>query len=398
MKTTTDFAFPAKTRLPETRLFLPGGFAEVYRHASDVPAAFWKPFNGSPKDRPYYQLLELSMREHFDYRYLAVYREDDTPMALQPIVITTQDLVASAGPALTRFVAALRKRWPGFLRTRTLMAGCLVGEGSTGFIDAPRVAMPMVAQAFRSLARYERISLLVFKDFPAAWRDALGCLQSFGYTRLPGFPSLALDFQFPSFTSYEAQLLSRATRKSLRRKLRATDAVKPPVTLEVWETAEEIIDEVYPLYLAVAKRSDVQFEIFTPEYFVRAARLMPGRFRFFVWRQHGRAVAFSFCTIWDGTIYDNDIGFDYSVSHDLNLYYVTFRDLVCWALKNGLRRYASSPFNYAPKLQLRLGLQPVDIYVQHTSRFLNSFIEPIAPFFAPARTDPVLRKNLARLV
>ena len=105
-------------------------------------------------------------------------------------------------------------------------------------------------------------------------------------------------------------------------------------------------------------------------------------------------MAFSFCTIWNETLYDNDIGLDYAVAYDLNLYYVTFRDLLNWALANGLRRYASAPFNYDPKLRLRLQLQPVDIYVKHTSPWLNPLIKVLALRFGPARTDPVLRRLL----
>ena len=105
-------------------------------------------------------------------------------------------------------------------------------------------------------------------------------------------------------------------------------------------------------------------------------------------------MAFSFCTIWDGTLYDNDIGLDYSVAYELNLYYVTFRDLLNWALANGLRRYASAPLSYDPKLRLRLEPQEVDVYVKHTSPWLNAFIKAFARVFEPARTDPVLRRHL----
>jgi hypothetical protein len=148
------------------------------------------------------------------------------------------------------------------------------------------------------------------------------------------------------------------------------------------------------LYLAVAETSAIQFEILSREYFLEAGRQSPAKFLYFVWCQASRAVAFSFCTIWNGTIYDNDLGLNYSVAYDLNLYYVTFCDLLNWALANGLRRYVSAPFNYDPKLRLRLELQPVDIYVKHISPWLNPLIKLFASHFEPARTDPVLRQRL----
>ncbi|MDQ6654386.1 MAG: GNAT family N-acetyltransferase, partial [Verrucomicrobiota bacterium] len=77
----------------------------------------------------------------------------------------------------------------------------------------------------------------------------------------------------------------------------------------------------------------------------------------------------------------------------LNLYYVTFRDIIEWALRAGLRRYVTAPFSYEAKLHLRLEFVPHDLYVRHTSPLLNPMLRRIAPFFGPTRTDPALRKH-----
>ncbi len=387
----------ARTRSTERIAEIPlsRGYACVFEHARDVPMEIWaRGFADTPKDFQYYELLEQTMGWPFEYRYLAVFDEADRPVALQPLVLTTQDLVASANETLVRVVAKLRRLWPSFLRSRMALAGCLVGEGKTGAIESVEVVIPLVAEALEKYARGQEIFLVAFKDFPRKIRGAFSCLNRSGYARAAGFPSLTLELDFASFDEYMATHLSRATRKNLRRKFRAADDASPPLALEVWTDAEQIIDEIYPLYLAVAQTSTIQFEIFTREYFLEAGRVAPGKFRYFIWRQGSRAVAFSFCTIWNETLYDNDIGLDYSVAYELNLYYLTFRDLLNWALANGLRRYASAPFDYDPKLRLRLQLQPVDIYAKHTSLWLNPLIKVFARLFEPARTDPMLRRHL----
>ena len=162
--------------------------------------------------------------------------------------------------------------------------------------------------------------------------------------------------------------------------------------MEVLTSCQEIIDELYPLHVSVAQRARVKFETYSREYFIEAGNRMPDRHRYFVWRWNGKIIAFSFCTIWNGEIWDNEIGLDYSVAHELNLYYQTFHDIVVWSLRNGLRRYCTGPFDYGPKLQLRLRPVPVDLYVRHKSIVMNSLIRRIAPFFAPVRSDPALRK------
>ncbi len=378
-------------------LMLSSGRVLVFERARDVPMEFWeRGFSETWKDFQYYDLIEQTMRCGFEYRYLLAFDENDRPIALQPLLLSHQDLAISAGAKAARLVAKLRTHWPRFLKSRVALAGCLVGDGKMGAVKADEGAVPLVAEAIEKYAASIGIRLVGFKDFPAGTRSAFSSLNQAGYARITGFPPLILDLNFASFEEYATKQLSRATRKNLRRKFRAADGASPAITFEVWTDADQIIDEIYPLYLGVAETSAIQFEIFTREYFLGAGRSAPGKFRYFIWRQGSRAVAFSFCTIWDGTLYDNDIGLDYSVAYELNLYYVTFRDLLNWALANGLRRYASAPFNYDPKLRLRLQPQSVDVYVKHTSLWFNPLIKAFARIFEPTRTDPVLRRHLHR--
>ena len=378
----------------ESKLSLSRGYVLVFEHARDVPMKFWElGFADSWKDFQYYDLIEQTMSCGFEYRYLLVFDEHDWPLALQPLLLASQDLAISADASVARLVAKLRTRWPSFLKSRVALAGCLVGDGKMGTMKSDETAVPLVAEAVEKYADSVGIRLVGFKDFPARTRSAFSSLNQTGYVRVTGFPPLVLDLNFVSFEEYAMKQLSRATRKNLRRKFRAAESASPAISFEVWTDAEQIIDEIYPLYLAVTETSAIQFETFTREYFLEAGRSAPGKFRYFIWRQASRAVAFSFCTVWDGTLYDNDIGLDYSVAYELNLYYVTFRDLLNWALANGLRRYASAPFNYDPKLRLRLEPQGVDVYVKHLSPWLNPFIKAFAHVFEPARTDPVLRRH-----
>jgi predicted N-acyltransferase/multidrug transporter EmrE-like cation transporter len=371
------------------------GHAVVYARAADIDPAVWEvAFADSHKDFAYYQLLEDTMKEGFDYRYLVLSDALDNTLALQPLILVDQDLTASAKSFFTSAVIFLRKFWPRFFRKKMLMAGCLVGDGRLGVI-APenlQTASALLAEALLVYAQRENVSLLAIKDFPASLRQQLLPLAGAHYTRLPGFPALVLDLNFGSFEEYMQKRLSRATRKGLRRKLRRSQEVSPPITMEVIHDCSTVIDEIYPLYLRVAERSPVQFEIFTREYFLETGKRMPERHRYFIWRQAGKVIAFSFCTIWNDSIYDNDIGLDYDVAHNLSLYYLTFRDLIAWALRQGLRFYHSAPFNYDPKLHLRLKPVDVDVYVRHTSPVVNWILKKVAPRFAPANSDPVLRQ------
>ncbi len=86
------------------------------------------------------------------------------------------------------------------------------------------------------------------------------------------------------------------------------------------------------------------------------------------------------------------LGLDYAVAHELNLYHLTFHDILDWALRNHLRFYETAPFNYDVKLHLGLSPDRLDLYIRHRSPVINFLLKFVAPVFAPARSDPALRK------
>jgi hypothetical protein len=242
-------------------------------------------FAGGRKDSRYYEIVSRGIRQGFDYRYFALRDAPGEVRAVAPFFVLDQDLCAamiSVQPAL----ATLRKVWPRFLTARTLMVGCAAGEGHLDGDDE----MPHDVQVrlLRDWVPFhaERLGapLVVFKEFPAKYRGALGCLLDDGYTRVPSYPMTRLDIDYPSFEAYMADALSRKTRRDLRLKFRAA-AAAAPITLTVTSDVTERIGELYPLYSQVFARSKWRFEKLTPEYFCALGQRMPDKVRYFVWNQ-----------------------------------------------------------------------------------------------------------------
>ncbi len=86
------------------------------------------------------------------------------------------------------------------------------------------------------------------------------------------------------------------------------------------------------------------------------------------------------------------LGLDYSIALDLHLYYRVFHDEVCWAVANGYKWYRSGQVAYHPKLHLGFALEPLDLYVRHSSDAVNALLRRVLPLLAPTRHDPLLRK------
>jgi predicted N-acyltransferase len=239
-------------------------------------------------------------------------------------------------------------------------------------------------------ARQAKASLIVFKDFPATYRATFADLARADFTRVPSMPMTELTLAYRDFDHY-VTTLGASTRKDLRRKFRKI-AAADPIDVEVVTDLTPFVDEVYPFYLEVHERSPMKFERLTKEYLSELGRRMPDRVRFFIWRQHGKAIAFSVALVHDGTIYDDYLGLDYRVALDLHLYFYTLRDILSWSLAQGLKRYRSSPLNYQPKLHLGCDLYPLDLYVRHINPVLNKIFRPFLKLLEPTRHDPVLRR------
>ena len=77
---------------------------------------------------------------------------------------------------------------------------------------------------------------------------------------------------------------------------------------------------------------------------------------------------------------------------DLHLYHYAIRDMISWAIEHGYKWLRSSGLNYDPKLHLRHLLDPIDLYVKHTSMISNAVLKSILPLIEPVRYEPILRK------
>ncbi len=339
------------------------------------------------KDWRFYEIVDDTLGQaEFDFRYLVL--DGDGQRAVQPFFVLDQDVTAGAGKVLQSLVARVRRFWPRFLKMRTLMVGCAAGEGH---LAAPW-AGETLARELPRIAREAKAGLVVMKEFPSRYREALAALPEHGFTRVPSLPMTRLSLDYASFDDYITKKLSKVARKSLRRKLRVAEGADPAVELQVVEDVTPFVDEVYPLYLAVYDRSPLHFEKLSKELLCTLGRRMPDKVRFFIWRQAGKAIAFSLCMIAGDTLYDEYLGLDYSVALDLHLYFHTLRDILTWAMAHGLEWYVSSALNYDPKLHLRCELAPLDLYVRHTSPFINFFMKRILPWLEPTRSDPVLKR------
>jgi hypothetical protein len=350
-------------------------------------------FSGKRKDHRYYEIVEETILQRFEYRYFAIKDEQGEVRAVQPFFIHDQDLLEGVSPRGRLVVAFIRRAWPRFMRMRALMVGCAAGEGHLDEADGrpPEWQIRLLASTLVRHARKLGAPLVVLKEFPAKYRPTLQCFLEYGFTLIPSMPMTKLNIDYPSFDEYMKRALNSATRTKLRRKFRAA-AEAAPIDMSVITDITPLLDDIYPLYLQVYQRSKLHFEKLTKGYFSQLSRLMPDKVRFFVWRQNAKIVAFTLCMTEGDALYAEYIGLDYSVALQLHLYHYAIRDMITWSIANGYKWFHSSGLNYDPKLHLRHLLDPVDLYVRHTSATANALLKWALPLMEPTRYDQTLKK------
>jgi len=135
----------------------------------------------------------------------------------------------------------------------------------------------------------------------------------------------------------------------------------------------------------------MQFEKLTKDFFRQIGQRMSDKVRFFAWRRGNTLVAFSLCMVQGDSLYAEYVGFDYSVALDLHLYHYIVRDMIRWGISKGYKWFRSSSLNYDPKLHMRHRLDPIDLYVRHTSALPNAIFKLALPWIVPVRYDATLK-------
>jgi len=291
----------------------------------------------------------------------------------------------------------VKKAFPRLFTIRVLICGSPICTGRLGVSDPlhPQLAHILV-ETLRSIAQREHIPFLAFKDFSEHPAPFFNSILGMGFHKVTSYPAAYLDIRFNSFEEYLASL-SSATRKDLKRKFRKVDG-RIDLKMEVRSAPGDLWDQIYQLYLDTFKKSDVQFEFLTKEFFRRIAINMPEETRYFLWSLDGRLVAFDLCLISGSTLVDKYLGMDYAVAYKYHLYYVTFRDILRWCMQNGIRTCSSGTFNYDPKKRLDFAFVPLNVYVQHMNGVMNFLFGLFVPLLNPENFDPTLKSLTKKLM
>ncbi|MFO1149051.1 MAG: GNAT family N-acetyltransferase [Alsobacter sp.] len=362
--------------------------------AALAPAEWDGLFPGDPEGWAFYRAVEEAGPPDFAWRYVLLERSGEI-IAAAPAFVTPYRLDTTAQGPLRRATDQLARLLPSVMTLRLAALGSPVAEGChLGFapsvaVDERAALLDALLDAFEAMAERESCALRGVKD--ATGRDRAlwdSVLEPRGYTRLPALPTGVLDLPEGGVEGYW-KTLGRATRKDIRRKLRARDALR----VEVRDRIDDLTEAVGALYDQTVARSELTFEHLPAAYFAAVLRWMPNAKAVLYW-QGERLVAFNFVIETQDRLVDKYIGMDYAVARDLNLYFVSWMTNVEACVERGVPVYQSGQAFYGPKVRLGCRLSPNWMYFRHRNFAVNLMLRGVARLVRLDRFDP----EIARLV
>ena len=358
--------------------------ARVLRSIHEIGREAWDAcFPGALEGFDYLAAVEAAGLSGFDWRYPVV-EDGGGILAAAPGFVTDYSLDTTLTDFGRRLVAATRRVAP---RAFTVRMACLgspctedVGLGfAPGLAPQVRAAvLRRLLDGFEAAAAEAGYWLLAVKDSPEKDRELWRCAAaSAGYQPTTGMPTAVLEIDFPDLDAYFARL-SAATRKDMRRKLKAL----PQLRIEVVHDLAGLEGRILDLYRQTRERSDLQFEDLTADYFTGVLARMGERALCVLYWVGGDLIGFNLLLQDGTTLLDKFFCMETARGPALNLYFVSWFTNVRLCLERGLRRYQSGQAAYDNKLRLGSRLIGADMYFRHRRPLVNRALQWAAPLLA----------------
>lgn len=363
----------------------------------DIPEKDWERLfpENTIENYGYHKSLEEAGLKEFSISYLTAKRENRL-VAIVPFFTMDFSMTTLIRGRLQKMIFLIRKVFKRFLMIRLIFVGSPTAEELYIGISKEEDEIKVISEAFNKLyefSRLKKIKTILVYNLTKKDSELGKYLTDNGFMVMEDLPTTRLEIKAKNLEEYISNLGS-STRKDVRRKLRKSlelDNLKTEIT----DNIDNVIDEVYKLYMNNFNDSDIRFEILTPHFFLNICRNMPGVAKYFITRNERKIVTFNLCFIKGGTCIDKFIGFDYDFALKYHLYYTTFIHNIDWCIKNNIRFYQPGQSDYDAKIRLGASLILLFIYIKSFNPLLNLLMKPIIKLIEPKKFDPVL-KNLKK--
>ena len=349
---------------------------------------------------PYYRACEMRAVPGIALAAVEV-RDAAGLVAAAPLFQLSYRLDTPLQGRLRSLAEAISRRLPSLTEWRLLGVGspyadrchiALRPDLTEGQRDA---ALTALIRAVEAEGENRKAALIVYKDLSGAELASFqGILGQPRYNPIRSLPVATLDLGGLADVDGYLATLSAATRKDIRRKLKASGGVR----VERRTSIDGLADKIDALHEETRRNSSVDygdFEALPPEYFQSVAQCAGKQAQFMLYWVGDELAAFNLLLLGRDTIVDKFLGMRYPLARDNNLYVVSWIENVRFCLETGRRWLQSGQTAYSSKLRFGSRLTPSSIFARHRNPVINRLIRLAAPLAAFDRWDPDLRRLAA---
>lgn len=273
----------------------PRYLATVLRSIHDIDPERWDELAGDDalaRNHAYLAAVEASSINDCAFFYLLIHDHDDKLLAHACVYTITTDFAQLLPGPLQGLAAQLRRIWPGFLKSKiTECALPLVAGHSISLCeDADHDSLILaIESALSDIARTERSSLVVIRDFLTAERPRFDVLLSRGYNLVFNMPLARIRVRWKSHAKYLAAMRSRYRKDVTRRLKRASEHGGE---VEILPSFAQHADTLAAQSRVVQDNSQgFKREVLAPAYYENMDRMLADRSQLLVIQRDGRLVA-----------------------------------------------------------------------------------------------------------
>lgn len=362
---------------------------EIHNRLSGVDPVEWKRlFAASPDPVELVQLVERSGFDRFCHHCIVV-KDGRKPILVIPLFLTTYPLSDALKGGLARVVERVCRCFPNGLSMRLLGVGMVEGEWGEIGVDAEvdrdllADAWDMALEALDGLADGVGARMVVWVNFTEASGRMIPLGKLAAYSSIQGISCHTVPVVHASIDDYLASL-SRATRKDLRRKLRAAEQVEilRPPDPSPW------MDRIHSLYYRSLHTAEHVFGEHRPAFFSEVAREVPGA-RYVLYVVNGELAAFNLVVRQGDRLIDKYLCMDPDLGREYSLYFVSWIANLSDCIAQGIKVYHAGPGADIVKAHLRAESIPSEILFRHRNRIVHRLLTWMRRWggYAPAGTS-----------
>jgi len=320
---------------------------------------------------PFLSLLQESGIDGFNLRSIVVLK-DDAPILLLPLFETRFDLSTFVEGWIKKSLKAAGRLIPSLFQPRVLSVGLPAGEWSEIGID-PQIdegtldaACKMAFGALQKLAAELKSDIVALYNFNQYGKLPGEVFKKFNRVQCQSYARLPINFN--SMEEFLARF-SKAARKDLRRKMRASQEVRVIRS----RTIAPFLDRIYKLYLETVARSPVSFGVHKRLFFEKICERVPGA-EYTLYFVQEELAAFNLLVVKQQAMVDEYFCMDHELGRKYNMYVLSWLENIRTCVERKIPFYYAGQGAEKTKAHLGATLIPSFILFKHRQPVIDRFL------------------------